>query len=121
MNAETSLFIPGLDDLLIPTRKDVADPARVSKAVENVRLPVLQGISAIGTLLFHFPQSEYFGDVESCRNAIADIGALLETLGEFAQQLDYMAVNVQRQQTTQALAGEQTKARKAKGGRHERD
>lgn len=90
--------IPGLDDLLGSVYR-FRDPARAQLAASNVHLPVVNGIGAIGDLLWWASQHEDFGTVG--RETIGDIGLLVKELAGLAHTMQTVEHNAGHQLSEQ--------------------
>jgi hypothetical protein len=77
--------VPGWADLLIypQATPPAPDPKRLAQAAENVRLPIVCGMSAVGAALAAAATSEVGIEQEH----VAAIGWLMEKLGELADRL----------------------------------
>lgn len=103
-------MIPGLDDLLsygFGERFD--DPARVAQAADNVMLPLVKGVQAVGTLLARAANSTDPLD----QDTIEDTGWLLKALGEMISAFqaiksngNYQAFDVRADYTRELLPAE---------------
>ncbi len=82
---EAMKFPPGISDLLIRSH-DLKDPERITKACENVLLPITCGIQAIGQLL----ASAADPDTECEARTYLDTGYLLEFLADLQGSMHHM-------------------------------
>lgn len=83
--AESST-VPGLGDIFPSMLSPPEDPERVAKAADNLHLPVVRGVAAIGNLLVAASDSEALAG-ELSRETLNDLGWLLNHLGDSANRL----------------------------------
>ncbi len=86
------LDIPGLSDLLVSAYR-FKDPQRTADAAANVHQPTVNGIRGIGLLLWWAAQNDEFGASKQSREAIGDVGLLLEMLGDLADATSIIGSN----------------------------
>ncbi len=86
-----SKSVPGLSDLLIAS-DNFQNPKRVAQAAFNARHPLLQGIAAIGELLFIAGLHSEQG-YELDGGSLQGIGLVVKWLAETDQQLAFIESN----------------------------